>query len=102
MSSADGLEFLVRWYRTQCDGDWEHQYGVSIESLDNPGWLLRVDISQTPLAGTTLARVRTDRSETDWVQCTCDGVTFQAACGPGNLEEALDAFRRFAESRRTL
>ena len=30
------LAWLQAWYATQCDGDWEHANGVSIESLDNP------------------------------------------------------------------
>ena len=31
------LEWLMNWYESNCDGDWEHSYGVKIESLDNPG-----------------------------------------------------------------
>jgi len=38
-----GLTELQAWYVVQCDGDWEHTYGVKIETLDNPGWMLRVD-----------------------------------------------------------
>ncbi|WP_239135544.1 Imm53 family immunity protein, partial [Actinoplanes derwentensis] len=29
----DALTWLQGWYATQCDGDWEHEYGVSIETL---------------------------------------------------------------------
>lgn len=35
--SGDVLERLERWYAAQCNGDWEHTYGVKIGYLDNPG-----------------------------------------------------------------
>ena len=38
------LEALQHWYESQCDGDWEHEFGVKIGTLDNPGWM--VDISR--------------------------------------------------------
>lgn len=28
---------LQQWYHSMCDGDWEHCYGVKIETSDNPG-----------------------------------------------------------------
>jgi hypothetical protein len=28
---------LEAWYASRCDGEWEHGYGISIETLDNPG-----------------------------------------------------------------
>ena len=31
------------WYLSQCNGDWEHAYGVKIDTLDNPGWTLEVE-----------------------------------------------------------
>jgi hypothetical protein len=37
VSMGEILPWLQGWYATQCDGDWEHEYGVSIETLDNPG-----------------------------------------------------------------
>jgi hypothetical protein len=32
------IEQIQGWYAAQCNGDWEHRYGVSIDTLDNPGW----------------------------------------------------------------
>jgi hypothetical protein len=46
MSSLTQLE---DWYHAQCNGDWEHGLGVKIETLDNPGWLLMVDLEDTSL-----------------------------------------------------
>jgi hypothetical protein len=30
------LERLERWYAAQCNGDWKHTYGITLETLDNP------------------------------------------------------------------
>jgi hypothetical protein len=41
---TDELAWLEQWYQEQCDGDWEHHCGVTIETLDNPGWLVQGDV----------------------------------------------------------
>jgi hypothetical protein len=46
---ANELARLQAWYRAQCDGDWEHQHGVHIGTLDNPGWDVRIDLAGTYL-----------------------------------------------------
>jgi hypothetical protein len=35
------LNELQVWYGAQCNGSWEHTYGIKIETLDNPGWMQR-------------------------------------------------------------
>ena len=49
----DCLYLLQRWYVAQCDSEWEHSYGVSIDTLDNSGWTLRIDLAGTSLEGAT-------------------------------------------------
>ncbi|MEW1657997.1 Imm53 family immunity protein [Streptomyces sp. NPDC093707] len=39
----DPLSSLTAWYTSQCDGDREHEYGIRIETLDNPGWSVEID-----------------------------------------------------------
>ena len=39
------VDWLQNWTMSQIDGDWEHELGVSIRMLDNPGWILSADIS---------------------------------------------------------
>jgi hypothetical protein len=41
------LERLQRWYLGECNGDWEHSYGVRIDTLDNPGWIVTIDLHET-------------------------------------------------------
>ena len=39
------IQWLQDWTKSQIDGDWEHELGISISMLDNPGWVLSADVS---------------------------------------------------------
>ena len=39
------IQWLQDWTKSQIDGDCEHELGISISMLDNPGWILRADVS---------------------------------------------------------
>ncbi|MEU0544681.1 immunity 53 family protein [Nocardia sp. NPDC005978] len=93
------LDWLQSWYAAQCDGDWEHGWGVRIETLDNPGWLVEINLEQTDLEDQKYPRQQIDRSEHDWVHAWTAGQTFRLACGPRNLTEALALFRVWASTR---
>jgi hypothetical protein len=61
------ITWLQNWYAAPCDGDWEHSYGVQIETLDNPGWYVIISLADTPLEGTTFEPVdESYRSEDNW------------------------------------
>lgn len=47
---TDLMKRLQDWYASQCNGDWEHTYGISLSTLDNPGWSLKVDLTNTYLS----------------------------------------------------
>ena len=96
MGVSTALSEPQAWYESQCDGDWEHQYGLTIESLDNPGWSLRVDLAGTELADATLEPLEERRAPDDWLYSAARDGTFRAAGGPRNLGEMIDVFLRFA------
>jgi len=91
------LDRLDTWYRAQCDGEWEHRYGVRIETLDNPGWLVRVDLHGTALEGKAFADLSESAAPDDWVSCKVEGTQFVGACGPGQLPRVLGVFLAWAE-----
>jgi len=86
--SDDPLALLQRWYLSRCDGEWEHRRGITIESLDNPGWRMTIDL------GAAIERDWTavDRTELDWLHWRVTEGRFEAGCGPLNLPEAIRAF----------
>ena len=92
----DALGWLQNWYARQCDGDWEHDYGVEIGSIDNPGWRVRINCLSTVAEGHPFTPIKIERSEIDWLHAWVENSQFNAACGPRNLIEALEAFRDWA------
>jgi hypothetical protein len=95
------LKNLEDWYRSQCDGDWEHAYGVRIGTLDNPGWKIEVDLQDTGLETRTFDPFSVERSETDWVHASREGEKFHVFGGPSNLEEMINLFLEWACLVRT-
>jgi hypothetical protein len=94
--TESAVENLEEWYASQCDGDWESQYGIRIETLGNPGWHLVVDLVGTQLSGKMVEGGLVERSADDWLHFRSDGLTFEANAGARNLTEALLAFRNFS------
>ncbi|WP_306332885.1 immunity 53 family protein [Streptomyces sp. KL118A] len=89
------LKMLQQWYSAACDGDWEHSYGIRIETTDNPGWILSVDLTRTALYGRTCER-EDESADGSWVSMKSDGIEFVAACDPSSLERAIGDFIEFA------
>lgn len=98
-SSATLLERLQDWYLRECNGDWEHSYGIKIETLDNPGWLVTIDLHETPWEQLVVERTIVERSETDWVQVEVVDRKFVGCGGSKNLEEVLALFFQIVDER---
>lgn len=91
---AGSIEWLSHWYREQCDGEWEEEHGIRIETLDNPGWLFVVDLKGTDLAGKPFAEVKHNYDHAaDWWQCRVRDGKFEGAGGPLHLETLIGVFR---------
>jgi Immunity protein 53 len=86
------LERLERWYSSHCDRDWEHENGIRIGTLDNPGWRITIDLTGTKGENKTLDRIKLERTRNDWLQYWVENHKFNAACGPKNLSEVIDIF----------
>ncbi len=95
----DQLSRLRDWYAAQCDGDWEHTYGIKLDTLDNPGWLLYIDLAATGLQDKPFIPVHRGDSEedADWFHCKVVSGKFEAAGGVPNLQDMLEAFLSWAD-----
>ena len=89
---------LCQWYFRHCDGDWEHQHGITIETLDNPGWALRINLEDTELENRPFQELVLERSDSDWIYCGVRDKEFWAAGGPLNLKEMLRIFLDWARA----
>ena len=95
---GDAIAWLEAWYASNCDGRWENASGVRIETLDNPGWELVVDLEGTSLEGERFAPLKVDRSDTDWFSCSVQDGRFIGAGGALNLRDLIDIFRTWVET----
>lgn len=96
--SRDDFSWLMEWYHSHCDGDWEHSEGIKIGTLDNPGWFITVNLSETELQGKEFKTIIVERSETNWYHCFVRDNKFEGRCGPSNLPEVLKIFHDWAIS----
>ena len=86
------LEWIQQWYAENCDGDWEHSYGVSITTLDNPGWSVTINLEGTDLEDKPFVNISIDKSKDDWIRCKVKDTKFFGDGGPRNLTEMLQIF----------
>ena len=92
------LDWLMKWYKSNCDGDWEHMYGVKIYTVDNPGWSVNIDLLDTPLKSKQFKKIQIDNGDDDWIVCLTKNDTFKGGGDPGKLEKIIEVFRNWAES----
>lgn len=93
------IDFLVAWFVSHCDEDWEHDTGVRVATLDNPGWSVDVRLEDTELEGHERDWSRYEDGE-HWLHWRTTRVAFEARCGPNDLTLAIQAFKDFAQQAR--
>ena len=85
------LTRFQKWYLTNCNGDWEHSFGISISTLDNPGWNIKADLSNTSLQNLEYDR-QLDNGAFDWLVIKVHDNIFEASGDPTKLETILTIF----------
>jgi immunity protein 53 of polymorphic toxin system len=94
------LSELQEWYLSQCDGEWEHDHGITIGSLDNPGWIVSISLVDTDLQGLTFAELSDLSPRHDWYRCWVEDGKWHAAGGPLMLARLLRHFLDWAATNR--
>jgi len=91
----DTFKWLEDWLTSQADGEWEHRYGIRIESLDNPGWSVMIDIGKASSPSRSFEPVIVERSESDWLQCRVVDGRFEGFGDTRKLAEIIEIFREW-------
>jgi len=87
------LAWLQQWYLPNCNGEWEHQGGIYVNTIDNPGWSVKINLRGTRWEHLKTSPVVREASETDWVHYSIGNHEFNGVGGPENLEELVQIFR---------
>jgi hypothetical protein len=95
------VEFLQSWFQAQTDGQWERVRGVTIETLDTPGWMVTIDLAGTQLDGRMMASIQKERSESDWLVCEVEQNQFRGQGDSQKLVAILDIFQHWASASST-
>lgn len=92
--SINALLQLQTWFQAQCDGQWEQSRGINIETLDNPGWKLTIDLAGTALADKAFTLVKRGDATVDvsWMLCKTESQQFIGFGGAQDLTELLTVF----------
>ena len=95
----ENLDWLQDWYARQCNGVWEHGWGIKIDTIDNPGWSISIHLRETPLESSSLGITKIDRTDDDWFHIWIRDRVFEGAGGARNLVDLIQAFRDLVEKR---
>jgi hypothetical protein len=90
------VEFLQSWYQTQTNGEWERVRGVTIETLDTPGWMVTIDLAGTGLDGRNMTALQNERSANDWLLCEVEENQFRGQGDSQKLLVILEIFQHWA------
>ena len=90
------LTEIQTWYAAHCNGEWEHSYGVKIDTLDNPGWSVKIELTDTELEDADFEPHIEDRSESDWIHCKVKERIFEGAGDASKFETILTVFLDWA------
>lgn len=83
---------LEGWYAARCDGVWEHDHGVRIDTIDNPGWSLVVDLDSEEAMRLGHCEAKFNRAPDNWIACAVSGSRFEGYGGPSNLRDIIGVF----------
>jgi hypothetical protein len=98
-TGIDALQFLLNWYDRQCNGEWEKVNGITIETLASRGWLVTIDLLETPLENQAMSPVRHERSNTDWILCEVEHGKFHGEGDSQKLGEILLVFEKWVNAQ---
>jgi hypothetical protein len=89
---------LQAWFAQQPDSYRAKPGAVVINTLDNPGWSLKVSLDGTRLGGVVLPEFSPKKGEANWFSRHSDGKVFCAYGGPLNLIDILKEFVEWSKA----
>ncbi|NBB51529.1 rhodanese-related sulfurtransferase [Rhizobium sp. CRIBSB] len=92
------IAWLEQYLLGHANGEWEHDFGITIQSSDNPGWVVTIDLSEMARESLTVDPVtKTRKSETDWITLERKDHSLIGTCGPANLAALLRLMKSSVE-----
>lgn len=86
-------DWLQKWVAAQADGDWEHEMGLTLTVLDNPGWDLNVDLVNYEEYLQDISYTLIKNGDNNWIGYKIQDSYLNIAGDLGKLSCILDFFR---------
>ncbi len=95
----DNIKWLQKWYENECNGDWEHSFGINIETTDNPGWAIQIELNDTKWENLKVEYKLIENTENDWIAFKIENKTFFGYGDPQKLDKLIGIFREIIENK---
>ena len=99
------LQEIQNWYHSECNDEWEHVYGITIDTLDNPGWTVSIDLYGTSLQNSEFQKIEygydNEVDSDEWFICEKKESKFIGNGGPHKLEEIIKIFIEWKNEEKT-
>ena len=101
--TTNNLIWLLKWYYKQCGEKWDNGdrlngKGIQINTMDNPGWGLKINLEKAKMQNKSFEEINIERSEQDWICCFVKDGMFRGYGGLTNFPEILQIFRNWVEN----
>ncbi|UOG40333.1 Imm53 family immunity protein [Leptospira noguchii] len=103
-TSETMFSWLIEWRKSQCDGDWEHENGIAINTNRDRGWQVKIEANFTELDGVSIDHSLIQKGADDWYSFSLKNGKFLAEGDPKKLPIILEKFKEiwmaYAEPRK--
>ena len=94
------IDLLQNWYAEQCNGEWEQNHGITIQTSDNPGWTIDIDLAFTHMEDLEIPYTLFDTSENDWYGFSIRAKKFHGAGDANKLEKIIEVFYEISQNQK--
>lgn len=91
------IDWIEKWYSDRCNGDWEHSYGITIKTLDNPGWDIIIELTDTGIELIDEDWTYKKNDENDWYGYKITDNIFYGSGDPYKLNFLIKLFKEKVE-----
>lgn len=91
------LKWLEQWYLSNCNGDWEHCFGLRIKYTTNQGWNVSIELDETDAEDLVLASHEIYNSDTDWIRYKIEKRCFHGSGDFTKIKQILLVFKELIE-----
>lgn len=96
------LNWLSNWYKIECNGDWEHSYGTSI-NINSDTVFIEIDIEDTRFDKvTTMNEINQLLLTSDWINIKIYNQKFIGQGDRSKLNQIIEKFRELHELNQFL